>query len=202
MFFVSEASGVPATNQSDASGGICPHMVLVTLSLFPLRSLCIVSAAFWCLSSGYYVSVVRRACVCVCLCVCVYTCAQRKCCFHRCCCVSSQSVPLPGDESLRSILPRGACGFPRIQDASLRLPLPLPRHSSPSVLTLSTSVPVLVLVVPAVEIYVERHDASRCHASDKSPRSGAKRGEFRKNLHLIFPSKDKLSRAEERLLLP
>lgn len=55
-----------------------------------------------------------------------------------------------------------------------RLPLLPPRHFSPSFLTLSTSVPVLVLVVPAVEVYVERHDASRRHASDKSPESGAK----------------------------
>lgn len=36
-------------------------------------------------------------------------------------------------------------------------------------LMLSTSVPVLVFVVPAVEVYVERHDAAGRHASDQSP---------------------------------
>lgn len=37
------------------------------------------------------------------------------------------------------------------------------------ILTLSTSVPVLVFVVPAVEVYVERHNAARRHAGDESP---------------------------------
>lgn len=43
------------------------------------------------------------------------------------------------------------------------------------VLVLSTSVPVLVLVVPAVEVYVERHNAAGCHASDQSPEGRAHR---------------------------
>lgn len=41
--------------------------------------------------------------------------------------------------------------------------------SCSSRLSLSTSIPVLVLVVPAVEVYVERHDAAGRHASDQSP---------------------------------
>lgn len=42
-------------------------------------------------------------------------------------------------------------------------------------LTLSALVPVLVFVVPAVEVYVERHDAARCHAGDKSPEGRGER---------------------------
>lgn len=41
------------------------------------------------------------------------------------------------------------------------------------VLKLSTSVPVLVFVVPAVEVYVERHNAAGRHASDQGPESRA-----------------------------
>lgn len=37
---------------------------------------------------------------------------------------------------------------------------------------LSTSVPVLVLVVPAVEVYVERNDASGRHAGDQRSEGG------------------------------
>lgn len=33
----------------------------------------------------------------------------------------------------------------------------------------ATSVPVLVLMVPSVEVVVEEHDTSRCHASYDAP---------------------------------
>lgn len=65
-------------------------------------------------------------------------------------------------------------------------PLSLSRSSR---LSLSTSVPVLVLVVPAVEVYVERHDAAGRHASDQSPagrtqqQDGRARGEGRSAEH-------------------
>lgn len=71
-------------------------------------------------------------------------------------------------------LPLSTCGFPASQIHSRKQRL-LSLRSSLSLLSallslkLSTSVPVLVLVVPAVEVYVERHNAAGRHASDQSP---------------------------------
>lgn len=121
--------------------------------------------------------------MCVTVCVCMHVCLRACTRVHGGSVASTGTAasphshnPPPGDESFRSF-PRGACGF-RCSVAPTQPgcvasspsgspPLPLP--------PLSTSVPVLVLVVPAVEVYVERHNASGCHASDKSPAIGAKR---------------------------
>lgn len=68
--------------------------------------------------------------------------------------------------------PLGGGNFPCIavtlQDASP----PLPSLLCSFFLMLSTSVPVLVFVVPAVEVYVERNDASGRHASDQRSEGG------------------------------
>lgn len=69
------------------------------------------------------------------------------------------------------------CRFPHVAETQKNASSPFPLFSSPSSSSSScpTSVPVLVFVVPAVEVYVKRHNAAGCHASDQSPESRAHR---------------------------
>lgn len=98
--------------------------------------------------------------------------------FHQRCHILRSSKLLKGIEpKVRYvfILPLSACSFPVLQIHS-RL-LSSPSWSSPLAILLllrrATSVPVLVFVVPAVEVYVERHNAAWRHASDEGPEGGA-----------------------------
>lgn len=138
------------------------YNICSTCSCFLLRSSYSISG-FWCVSSGYYVSVVTH--------VCVRTRVHRGSRFHQRLCI------LKSSELHKEIEPKVpylfflrlcTCSFPCAaatqQNASPPSPLAIFLF-----LALSTSVPVLVFVVPAVEVYVECHNAARRHASDQSP---------------------------------
>lgn len=137
------------------------YNICSTCSCFLLQSSYSISG-FWCVSSGYYVSVVTH--------VCVHTRMHRGSCFHQRCRILKSSELHKGIEpKVRYLffLRLCTCSFPCCRyTAECITASPL---SIFLFLTQSTSVPVLVFVVPAVEVYVECHNAARRHASDQSP---------------------------------
>lgn len=129
--------------------------LLHSLSFTLLRSI---------LSAAFGVNLRGLVCVCGYTRVHVHMCAEEG--------ISTIAAASSNQVNLRS----GTFSFPTSQIRGRALHLPsLLSFSSLSILFRmpSTSVPVLVFVVPAVEVYVERHDAARRHAGDQSPAGGA-----------------------------
>lgn len=163
MFFVCEAVSVPGTATVLCTGFFGPYEVYMTCSSI-LQSVYFISR-FWCVSSGYYVSVVTHVCVCSrvhrgSISTSARMCRILKSCEH----LMERSQPDP------FFLPVSTCDFPAVQTHSRMLLL-----LGFLFLSSSASVPVLVFIVPAVEVDIECHNAARRHAGDQSPKESRQR---------------------------
>lgn len=189
-FFVCEALSVPgaatATGPVSGTGMIDLYKICLTRSLSPFCSLSILLAGFGVYLRGN-----------MCLWLHIHVCTEEVVSTSADASSKSSQLHKPKVRCLL-FLPLGTCGSPPTPASQIHSRM----HHLLSLLFLSflsillflmlaASVPVLVFVVPAVEVYVERHDAAGRHASDQSPEGAesyvCKIELFTFFIHCIFP---------------